>query len=104
MSGHDLIDLEERGWHALADSAEAATHFYRRTLDERVVMLLPGGLRLDDREAIAASMGGQPWGSYELEATEVVEVVPGTGLVTYGVVARRDDSPAYSALVSSLYV
>jgi hypothetical protein len=104
VSRSELVDLEVRGWQALSDSAEAATEFYERTLDGSVVMLLPGGLRLDDRAAIVASMGGRPWAGFALEDPQVLEVTPDSGLVTYGVSAHREGTPQYSALVSSLYV
>jgi hypothetical protein len=100
----DLVEIEESGWRALATGAPAAAEFYERTLDASVIMLFPGGVRIDDRAAIIASMGGPPWSSYALEDPQVLEVTPDTGLVTYGVVAQREGSPAYSALISSLYV
>lgn len=97
-----LLDLEEAGWQALS-TPDAGPEFYGRILDDTVVMLFPGGLRLDDRDAILGSMAGRPWTSYRLESPQAVLPTPDTGLVVYGVTARRDDD-AYSALVSSLYV
>ena len=101
---HEVIKLEQEGWRALASSREAAAAFYERVLDREPVMLLPGGMVLDDRDAIVASMAGQPWSSYELEELRATEPNADTGLVTYGAVARRGEQPAYSALMSSLYV
>ncbi|MBV2363152.1 DUF4440 domain-containing protein [Streptomonospora nanhaiensis] len=100
----EVAELEERGWRALADSAAAATAFYREVLDTDPVMLLPGGLRLADREQIIASMGGQPWSRYRLEEVAVLRPAPDTAVVAYGVVAHRAGAPEYSALVSSHYV
>jgi hypothetical protein len=94
--------LEERGWEALSTQG-AGADFYREVLDGEVVMLLPGGLRLADREAIIESMGGPPWSAHHLEEIHEHRPTPDTALVTYGVVARRGDVE-YSALVSSLYV
>ncbi len=37
----DLIELESRGWHALATRPQAAADFYNEVLDNDVVMLLP---------------------------------------------------------------
>ena len=53
---------------------QAATEFYGRVLDDAVVMLLPGGMRLDDRATIIASMAGAPWASYRLEDINVLRV------------------------------
>jgi hypothetical protein len=94
--------LEERGWDALSTPG-AGPEFYREVLDGEVVMLLPGGLRLADRETIIASMGGPPWSAHRLEGIQEHRPTPDTALVTYGVVARRGEVE-YSALVSSLYV
>jgi Domain of unknown function (DUF4440) len=104
MSPDELVELEERGWRALADGPQAAAAFYEQTLDDQVVMLFPGGIRMADRAAIIASMGGPPWAGYELEDPQVLRPTPDTGLVTYGVVAHREGSPPCSALISTLYV
>jgi len=100
----DLIALEQQGWQALSgEGDESAAQFYGRVLDDHVVMLLPGGMRLTDRDEILGSMSGAPWEAFELEDPQVVELGPAIGVVIYGVVAERDGSP-YSALVSSTYV
>ena len=101
----DLIALEERGWQALSGAAdgESAEQFYGRILDANVAMLLPGGMRLTDRDEILRSMSGAPWDAFELEDPRVLELGPDGAVVVYGVVAERDASP-YSALVSSTYV
>ncbi|WP_344862431.1 DUF4440 domain-containing protein [Planomonospora alba] len=104
MTLDEPADLETKGWQALSSTPQAATEFYERVLDHTVVMLLPGGTVLDDRAAVVASMSGRPWSSYELQDLRVTEPARGTALVTYGAVARRDGAPAYSALMSSLYV
>ena len=104
MDPHDeLIPLEIDGWHALSADGAAAKAFYGRVLDDAVVMLLPGGLRLTDRAAILDSMGGAPWTSFDLEDPQVVRLGEDGSVVVYGVVAVRDGAE-YSALVSSAYV
>jgi hypothetical protein len=104
MVASELIALEEDGWRALSDGPEAATAFYERVLDDGVVMVLPGGLRLDDRATVIASLAGPPWASYDLESPQVLRLGADTAVVTYGVVARRDGAAPYSALMSSVYV
>jgi hypothetical protein len=47
----ELIELEEQGWRALSTAGEAAAEFYELVLDDTVVMLMPGGMVLDDRAA-----------------------------------------------------
>jgi hypothetical protein len=104
MTEDELIDLERRGWEALSSSGRAAVEFYERVLDRDVIMLLPGGMVLEDREAIVRSMAGQPWSSYRLEDLRVLRPATNSAIVFYGVVAQRDDAPAYSALISSTYI
>src|SRR3712207_2262403 len=103
MTEDELIGLERQGWDALSTDGETARAFYDRVLDERAVMLLPGGMVLDDRATLLESMSGQPWSRYALEDLRCFRPTPDTGLVTYGVVAERDGQQ-YSALMSSLYV
>ncbi len=99
----ELITLERQGWEALSSTGEAARAFYERVLDDTVLMLLPGGMVLDDRAAIVESMSGQPWSGYTLDDLRATRPAPETGLVTYGVAAERDGQ-VYRALMSSLYV
>ena len=96
-------DLEEQGWQALATEG-AASKFYGEVLDDTVVMLLPGGLVLDDRAATIASMSGPPWSSYRSIGLTEHRPTADTALVTYGVRARRGAAAEYLALVASLYV
>jgi hypothetical protein len=103
MSQNDPIVLETQGWDALSSDPAAAREFYDRILDDTVVMLLPGGMLLDDRAAVIDSMSGQPWSSYELQDARSFHPTRDTAVVTYGVVAQRDGQ-SYSALMSSIYV
>jgi hypothetical protein len=100
---HELVRLEEEGWQALSTDGAAAAAFYRDTLDTAVVMLLPGGMVLDDRDTIINSMSGAPWSTFRIENPGVLAPTPDVGVVTYAVVAQRADAE-YSALISSMYV
>lgn len=99
-----LVSLEEQGWEALSSTAERAARFYGEVLDRDVVMLLPGGMVLDDRSAIVKSMSGRPWSSYRMHDVRVLWLTDDTAVVAYGVDAERAGSPPYSALMSSTYV
>jgi hypothetical protein len=103
MPRNEVVALEEQGWQALSSGGEAARAFYERVLDHTVVMLLPGGLLLDDRGAIVDSMAGPPWSSYEMQDVRSLQPTQDTAVVTYGVVAERD-AQKYSALMSTVYV
>lgn len=105
MAIHDELEaLERQGWQALASGGTVAGTFYERVLGPKVVMLLPGGLVLTDRDAIIRSMSGPPWESYELRDLAVLDVTSDSALVYYGARAVRASGPEYSALISTLYV
>ena len=70
----DVLDLERSGWIALSTSPEAATHFFAEVLADRALMLLPGGLVIDDRTRALESMSGAPWSSFD--SMTVVPFVP----------------------------
>jgi hypothetical protein len=103
MTEDELTGLERQGWDALSTDGESARAFYDRVLDERAVMLLPGGIVLDDRATMVESVSGQPWSRYALEDLGCFRPTPDAAIVPYGVVAERDGQQ-YSALMSSLYV
>jgi hypothetical protein len=103
MTEDELAALEQEGWDALSTHGDAARAFYDRVLDDQALMLLPGGMVLDDRTTILESMSGQPWSGYVLDDLRCFRPAPDVGVVTYGVVAERGGQE-YSALMSSLYV
>jgi hypothetical protein len=98
----ELRKLETAGWQALSEDGSAARRFYDEVLDEAVVMLLPGGLVITDRDAALESMSGTPWEDSSLDELRVDNPTPDTGLVTYRAEARRG-SLDYVALIASLY-
>jgi len=74
-------------------------------LDERGVRLLPGRLVLDDQAGILGGFAtAPPWSSCQLEAARVLPFREDGAIVAYAVVAQRERSPEYSALISSGYV
>lgn len=99
----ELLALERAGWDALSTSGAAATAFYDWVLAAEVLMLLPGGMVLDDRATVVASMGGgDPWTGYELHDERVVQLGPDAAIVAYRATAHRRDD-AYDALFASTY-
>jgi hypothetical protein len=95
-------ELERAGWKALAAGGEAATRFYDAVLAGEVVFVFPGGMRIDDRDAVLASMGGAPWDAYELTDERIVVLGPESQVVTYVANGRRG-TVEYRALVTSAY-
>lgn len=99
----DLIALEREGWRALSTSGDAAAAHYEEVLADRVLMLLPGGLVIDDRAEVVRSMGGAPWDDHELVDERVLELDDGVAVLAYRGRARRGDTD-YEALFTSVYV
>lgn len=74
MSTHtDLVEMERSAWRALASSGEDAAAYYERVLADRVLMLLPGGLVIDDR-AQAERRARRP-GQWSSNAWRNIDVV-----------------------------
>jgi Domain of unknown function (DUF4440) len=104
MSSHsDLIELEHSAWQALSSSGDAASKFYEDTLASRVLMLLPGGMVIDDRNQVIDSMRGDPWDEFELADERVLPLSDDSAVVAYRGRARRGDMN-YEALFNSTYV
>jgi hypothetical protein len=100
----DLIELEKQAWQALATDGAAAAEFYAEVLAEDVLVLLPGGMVVDDREAVIDSMRGAPWTSFDLSDERVIDLTDDSAMVAYRVTARRPGQDDYTALLSSTYV
>lgn len=99
----DVLAAEQEGWVALADNPVRATAFWEQHLDDEVLLLLPGGLRIEDRDEALAAMGGPPWSSYRLDDLRALPVAEGVVVVGYAVTARREAEAPYDALVSSTW-
>jgi hypothetical protein len=99
----ELVELEHAGWEALSSDGEAATAFYDDVLADDVVMLLPGGLVIDDRDQALTTMGGAPWTSFDLSDERVVVLGDSGAVLTYRARADRGGQH-YDALFASTYV
>lgn len=99
----ELMGLEREGWDALSVGGDAAAAYYDEVLADEVLMLLPGGMVLDDRTEVIDSMRGEPWSSYELSDERVLELGEGSAVLAYRARAVRA-GVEYSALVNSTYV
>ncbi len=99
----ELLDLEHRGWDSLCDSTGA--DFYGSLMTEDAVMVLAHGFALD-REAVVASLSdAPPWRTYEIKDPRVIGGGTDSAILVYtGLAYRDDDAPAFSGLMSSVYV
>lgn len=99
----ELVELERESWRALATDGDAAAAHYEKVLADDVLMLLPDGLVIDDRQQAIDSMRGAPWEDFELTDERVLELDAGAAVVAYRATARRTGQD-YRALFNSTYV
>jgi hypothetical protein len=97
----ELIALEREGWDALVSGEGGA--YYREHLTSDALMAFAFGV-LTRQESIDAIESAPPWESFEITDPRVVELSEDSGVVVYGVVARRPGQEPYSAVVSSTFV
>lgn len=100
----ELLELELAGWNALSSSGGEASSFYGGILDERCLMLLPGGIVIESREEAVSSMQqGPPWDSFELDQARILELVDDVAVLAYRASAHRGES-RYRAWINSTYI
>ena len=99
----ELLDLERAGWRALSSGGDEATSFYGGILDERCLMLLPGGIIIEGRQQAVSSMQGPFWDSFELDEARTLELSDDVVVLAYRADASRGDT-GYRAWVTSTYV
>lgn len=99
----ELLALETEAWQSLTRAGEA-TRYYDRTLADDVLMLLPGGMVIDDRATVVSSMDAPPWSSFEIEDVRALPLGDTAAVLAYRVHARRPGQEDYDALLNSTYV
>lgn len=99
----DLLTLERDAWGALSTSGDAAAEHYETNLADEILMLLPGGLVVDERRAVIDSMRGEPWQDFEISDERVLQLGDHAAVVAYRAVAHRAGQ-RYEALFNSTYV
>jgi hypothetical protein len=98
----ELLQQERAAWEALSTEG-AAGPYYEKNLAHDVLILLPGGLVIADRDQVVDSMRGAPWDRYEITDERVLALTPDSAVVAYRVEADRGDMH-YQALLNSTYV
>jgi hypothetical protein len=99
----DLLNREREAWLALSTDGETAARYYETELASDVLMLLPGGLVIDEREEVVDSMRGAPWDGFEISEARVLELGEEVAVVAYRATAHRSGR-GYEALFNSTYV
>jgi hypothetical protein len=99
----ELLALEHEAWEALTSDG-SSQEFYETVLADRILVLMPGGLVIDDRERMLESMKGATWDSFELVDERVLPLTDDCAVVAYRATARRGTDDPYTALFNSTYV
>lgn len=99
----ELRAIEDLAWRALSASGDAAAEYYEHRLASEVLVLLPGGMVIGDRQQVIDSMRGEPWSEYELSDTRALALGDEAAILAYRVHAQRGDRE-YDALLASTYV
>lgn len=98
----ELEALERQGWQSLCDGTGA--EFYGDLMTEDGVMVLAEGTVLD-RQAVVASLREAPtWDAFGLEDLRTVALGPDAQALLYRGTARRAESSAFVAMMTSAYV
>lgn len=97
----ELEAVERAGWDALCTGAGA--DFYAEAMTDDAVMVLAHGQAMG-RDAVVESLAqGPAWDRYELADLTVVPAGPDSATLVYRATAHRDDSPPFTALMTSTY-
>jgi hypothetical protein len=97
--GHEVEELERRGWEALSGADGAA--FYEDLMADDGLMVF-SGLTLDKPGAVRAISAERPWSSFRLDDVRVVHAET-TAIVAYHATSQREGQPEYRARMSSVY-
>ncbi|GAA4671398.1 hypothetical protein GCM10023347_26560 [Streptomyces chumphonensis] len=99
----ELLELEHRGWQSLCDGTGDV--FYGRSMTEDGVMVLAGG-QVFTRQDVVDSLGAAPpWRTYDITEERLVPLNESSAALVYrGRAYREGAEPAFTALMSSVYV
>ncbi|WP_340558859.1 nuclear transport factor 2 family protein [Streptomyces sp. GSL17-111] len=99
----ELLELEHRGWQSLCDSTGG--DFYGRLMTEDGVMVLAHGHVLSRQDVVASLSDAPPWRTYEISGERLVPLSEDSAALVYrGRAYREGAEPAFTALMSSVYV
>lgn len=103
MALNELLELEHRGWQSLCESTGA--DFYGQLMLEDGVMILAHGHTLNRQQVMESLNDAPPWSRYEISAPRLIQLTGDSAVLAYrGTAWRAGQEPAFSALMSSVYV
>ena len=103
MSLRELLDLEHQGWQSLCNST--GSDFYGQLMAGDGVMVLANGQVFSRQDVIDSLSEAPPWRSYEIDDERLIPLGDSAAVLVYRGTAYRDDpSPAFVALMASVYI
>jgi hypothetical protein len=94
----ELLKLETGFWSSAGDG-----DFYREHMAAHGLCVLPVGM-MDKDETVAAIEQSEPWAEFELSDVKTLDLGDDEAALCYRAdAARNSGSPAYKALISSVY-
>jgi len=94
-----LLSLKEQ---ALEATKRKDGDFYRHYLADDAIAVVPFGIF--DKKAIVKLMAGDsPFRSLQVEDTQVIELTPESGVVTYRATFKADGKPESTVFVTTIY-
>jgi hypothetical protein len=96
-----LLELEEQGWQAL--SSPDPVSFCEEWLAPDALMIVPG-MVIEREPFLQALADEQPWASHRIEEPRALQLTDDSAALIYRVTAQRTAQPAFTALMTSVYV
>jgi Domain of unknown function (DUF4440) len=99
----ELVEWERRGWQSLCEGR--GDEFYGGMMSGDGLMVLANGAVMT-RDEVRRSLAAAPkWDSFRIEDPRVVHAGPGSAVLVYRGIARREDDPVpFDAMMTSVYV
>lgn len=95
-----LWQIEVGAWQALAGGVGA--QYFDQHMTRDALLVVPGG-RITRNEAISAIAGGEPWQTFHLAESEMMQLSETSAVVSYLAIAQLADSPEFRMWVTSTY-
>lgn len=98
-----LVQIERKGWDSLCDGTGG--RFYGSLMTSDAVMVLANGAVLDRESVVESLEHAPPWRTYSIDAVRLIHCGPDSAVLVYvGTAYREGDEPAFTGVMSSVYL
>lgn len=100
---NELLEVERRGWDSLCSSSGA--EFYGSVMTDDALMVLANGATMDRATVVRSLSEAPPWRTYKILDPRVVHNGIDSSILVYtGVAYNEPEEPAFTGVMSSVYV